>query len=104
MLRVVFFLLVTNLVALAQINTGSMTGVIQDPSGLAMPGVEITVTSARTGLIRTAVTDESGNWVLTGLEAGAYDVSASKPGFKRASLRGLNLSSSERLPVRLLVL
>ena len=48
----------------AQATTGELTGRIVDPSGNVVPGVTITVRSDETGLVRTAVTNDSGEYLF----------------------------------------
>jgi uncharacterized protein YaaW (UPF0174 family) len=40
--------------------TGSLSGVVQDPNGAVLPGVQVTLRSAGTGLTRTTATDDEG--------------------------------------------
>jgi len=59
----------------------SLTGVVHDPSGAAISGVELTVRNKSTGRVATAVTDENGRFSIPGLVPGSYSVSVSAPGF-----------------------
>ena len=64
---------------------GLQTGVVgnvRDASGGVIPGVAITVTNRATAVARTAVTDTEGNFLVTSLVAGGYDVRAELSGFK----------------------
>ena len=66
---------------------GLQTGVVgnvRDASGGVIPGVAITVTNRATAVARTAVTDTEGNFLVTSLVAGGYDVRAELSGFKVA--------------------
>jgi iron complex outermembrane receptor protein len=67
--------------AAAQGAAGSMAGVVTDATGLALPGVPITVTNEADVAIET-VTDEKGEYRLPGLAAGAYRVEAVLDGFE----------------------
>ena len=46
--------------AFAQSNNGEIAGSVHDPQGAVVPGAKITITSAATGLLRTATTPDNG--------------------------------------------
>src|SRR5262245_42462688 len=60
----------------------TIIGLVRDPSGGLMPGVTITVTNQATGVVRSTVTDGEGNFSVTSLVSGSYDVQAELTGFK----------------------
>jgi hypothetical protein len=66
----------------AQKITGDIEGSVTDSSGAVVPNVTITAQSLGTGLTRTAVTNNSGNFRFTEFAVGSYRVSATAPGFK----------------------
>src|SRR5215203_2041266 len=68
----------------AQVLYGSIVGNVQDTSGATLPGATVTVTSQETNLTRTAVTNETGAYSLTNVQAGTYDVKVSLQGFKES--------------------
>jgi hypothetical protein len=68
--------------AWAQATTAQISGTVKDQSGAVLPGVEITATQTATGAKRTAVSNETGNYVLASLPLGPYMLEASLPGFK----------------------
>ena len=60
--------------AFAQSDTGTITGTVTDPKGLAMSGVNILIHNADTGAdMKPIVTTESGIYVLTLLPPGNYE-------------------------------
>lgn len=59
-----------------------VTGKVIDPTGAVIPGVEITVTNTATGVSRSALTNETGNYTITQLPPGNYTVKAELAGFK----------------------
>ena len=67
----------------AQTTLGTIRGVVEDPSGAAVPDVRVTATNQETNLSGTAATDESGNYEIRGLLPGVYKVVTEAPGFKR---------------------
>src|SRR5690349_965644 len=72
--------------AIAQIN-----GTAKDRTGAVLPGVEITVTQTETAATRSAVTNETGSYVLSNLPIGPYRLEASLPGFRTYVQTGIVL-------------
>jgi hypothetical protein len=68
----------------AQVLYGSIVGNVQDSSGAALPGATVTITSRETNLSRTAVSNETGAYTFTNVQAGTYDVKVSLQGFKES--------------------
>src|SRR5207248_2296458 len=62
--------------------TGQISGTVRDQSGAVLPGVEVTATQTETGLLRTALTNETGSYALTNLALGTYRLEAALPGFR----------------------
>jgi hypothetical protein len=67
--------------AFAQLEQGSITGVVTDPSGAVVPGATVTAKNAATGFTRTATSGGNGAYVLPALPPAVYDVIVSKSGF-----------------------
>ena len=61
--------------ALAQLQSGRIVGTVFDTQKAGIPGATITVTNLATNQARTAVTDSAGNYVVTPLDPGTYNVS-----------------------------
>src|SRR5688500_11144120 len=58
--------------ALAQVPTGQISGRVTDSSGAVLPGVDVTVTQTDTGLKRSTVTNDSGQYAIPSLPLGPY--------------------------------
>src|SRR5947209_17267075 len=67
--------------ALAQSNTGRLTGVVSDPSGV-IPGATITVTNNATNKTDTATSTGEGAFTIPQLDVGTYTVKVTAPGHK----------------------
>ncbi len=52
-------------IAYGQGSTAQISGTVVDSTGAVLPGVEITATQTETGISRTAVSNETGAYVLT---------------------------------------
>uniref|UniRef100_UPI0025C52AF3 TonB-dependent receptor n=1 Tax=Luteitalea sp. TaxID=2004800 RepID=UPI0025C52AF3 len=70
-----------------------VTGLVRDASGGVVPGVTITVANRATGVVRTTVTGDSGNYSVTSLVTGSYDVTAELSGFKTAVSQNVPVQS-----------
>ena len=66
----------------AQTSDGAIQGNIRDTSTGVLPGVVVTATHAETSSSRVAVSDGRGDYEISGLDAGEYDVAALLPGFR----------------------
>ena len=81
LLRVLALLLFASAPISAQTFRGAILGTVTDPQGAVVPNVPVTAKNVGTGLERTAVTDEAGNYTIAELPVGAYDVTADgRPG------------------------
>ena len=74
----------------------TIVGTVTDPSGAAVPNVNITVTSNDTGLTRTLTTSGDGQYVVPDLKIGSYTVQASASGFKLAEQKNVTLAVNDR--------
>jgi hypothetical protein len=64
-----------------QAANATLTGMITDPHGAAVPGVKITATQTATGLKRDTVSNESGIYVFSNMSPGDYDLRLEATGF-----------------------
>jgi hypothetical protein len=64
--------------------TCRIAGTVRDPNGAAIVGAEITVVSKATGERRKVTADREGNYALSFLSPGTYEVKAMAPGFNSA--------------------
>ena len=85
--------------AWAQATSGSISGRVTDPSGAGLPGVTVTVTSERTGLVRESTTSADGRYIVVNLPPDTYALTAVIDGFKGVRRSGLTLRVDERLGI-----
>ena len=91
----VLVVVVVLLVPSAAFAQAAITGVVKDASGAVLPGV--TVEAASPVLIekvRTALTDESGQYRIVDLRPGTYTVTMSLTGFTTVKREGIELSGT----------
>ncbi len=67
--------------AVAQINTGEIGGIVRDSSGGVLPGASITARHPASGASVERVTDADGRFFLPALRIGQWDITATLPGF-----------------------
>src|ERR1700746_1114994 len=71
--------------ALAQTETGQISGTITDPSGAVVSGAKVTAKSVTTGLTREATTNSAGFYSIAGLKPDTYDVRIEGKGFREVT-------------------
>ena len=65
----------------AQTPTGTITGRVNDPSDLAVPGATVTIASPNLQGTRSAVTSVNGDYIFPGLPPGSYTITVELSGF-----------------------
>jgi hypothetical protein len=84
------FLNLSIVVMLAQ-STAQISGAVKDQTGAVLPGVEVSMTQTDRGFKRSAVTDETGSYILPNLPVGPYRLEAALPGFRTYVQTGIVL-------------
>src|SRR5438067_1693367 len=95
-------LLMSSYVALAQISSASLTGLVTDSSGAVMPEAIVTLTNIDTNLSQSTTTSGVGYYSFPVVQVGNYSLKVQKPGFQTAAseLR-LDVGQRGRLDVSL---
>lgn len=73
-------------------SSGEIKGTVTDPNGAVLPNTAIAVVGTATGLRRTAVTDDAGQYRVTNLPPATYDVSAELHNFDTAVRKGVTVT------------
>ena len=71
--------------------TGSISGTITDTTGSPVPGAKVTVTAPATGLTRSSVTNQTGNYIIPLLGVANYNVQVDQKGFQTAMAQDIRL-------------
>ena len=89
----------------AQATFGSLIGTVSDPAGAVVAGAKVTVRSEERGVSYGAVTNESGNYIITQLSVGDYTAEFEAPGFQRLVQKEVRiaLGTSTRVDAQLTV-
>src|SRR5438045_9161636 len=82
---------------LAQVSTASLTGLVTDQSGAAVPNVTVTVTLKSTNTERSAMTDQMGYYTFPNVPIRHYIITADLSGFNRTAPE-LNFHTDPRAP------
>jgi len=90
-----------NRIASAQtLSTGGIAGVARDSTGAVLPGVTVEAASpALLEKVRTAITDNQGNYKILDLQPGPYSVTFTLQGFSTTRREGLDLIPGATLSV-----
>ena len=84
---------------LAQTDRGTITGAVSDTTSAVIPGVSVVATNVETSSRYETVSTETGNYTLTLLPAGVYEVTAELPGFKRYVRQGVTVLVAQTLRI-----
>jgi hypothetical protein len=87
----------------AQVDQGTITGVVQDQSGAVVPNAKITLTNTDTGLVLERNANESGIYVFSPVKIGNYKVGASASGFQNTVRENLHLDIQQRLNIKVVL-
>ena len=91
-LRLVACLIIAAGLGRAQIS-GSLRGVVYDPSGDVIARAAVAVAQSGTGAERKLLTDNNGRFAAPGLPPGSYRVEVSHPGFQSAAREEVELTA-----------
>ena len=86
-------------VATAQDFRGTITGVVKDAQGAAVPAVSITVTNLGTNVDTTVTTDDEGQYRVPYLISGRYSVKAELTGFTTVVRSPIEVRVGDVIPV-----
>jgi TonB dependent receptor/Carboxypeptidase regulatory-like domain/TonB-dependent Receptor Plug Domain len=84
-----------------QPTSATLSGLVVDESGAALPAVQVTAANAATGLQRQVTSDAAGAFSMRMLPAGRYSVTAERVGFAPAQVKDLLLGADKEVAIRL---
>ena len=83
--------------AAGQSTSGSILGVVTDPSHAVVPGATVSVRNEATAWTESAVTDERGTFLFSQLAPGSYLVAAGRDKFKTLKRPGVEVILDQKL-------
>jgi hypothetical protein len=81
--------------AFAQSIGGSITGLVKDESGAAVPGASVSATNLGTNVAYSATSNNAGNYTITNLPVGEYIVKSELAGFKTAATKAVAVEAQQ---------
>jgi hypothetical protein len=90
-------LLLCTVPCIAQVDQGTITGTVTDPTGAVVPNAQVQLTDTNTGLVLKAPSNGAGVYVFSPIKIGSYKVTVSAAGFSGSTLSGLTLNVNQRL-------
>jgi Carboxypeptidase regulatory-like domain len=76
----------------AQVATGTLLGVVTDPSGSVVAGAQVSVRNPATGLVKTQITSSEGLYSFPLLTVGKYELTIEFTGFKKLVQSNIGLA------------
>jgi hypothetical protein len=103
-LALAFLLLTFTYAAFGQTG-GTITGLISDPAGAVVSNAPVEAKNAATGVVVSAATSATGNYVFGALPAGTYEINVNVAGFKKYVQTGVEVQQLQttRVDVTLVV-
>jgi hypothetical protein len=78
---------------------GGIRGLVTDAGGGAVAGAKVSLVDEGTNSTRATLTNESGEYVFSGLVPATYSVSAESPSFKKSERKGVSLGTQQFLTI-----
>src|SRR3979409_2335489 len=91
-----FLVLLLAVTASAQIGGGSIVGIVKDPTGAHVPGVQVRAHNQGTNEERQVTTNADGYYEFALLPAGTYQLKAEAPGFDKMLGEAFDLAAGTR--------
>ncbi len=85
----------------AQTFQGGIRGTVQDTSGAAIGVAKVTLIDEGTGITRSTITGNGGEYSFSAVVPATYTVSLEKPGFKKLDQKGIVVGTQEFVTVDL---
>src|SRR5438132_12858497 len=89
------FLVLFASAAFGQGDRGTITGTVTDTSGAVVANVQVQAKQAESGAVFSTVTTDTGNYTLTQLPIGPYEVTATVAGLKKYVRSGLRVGGAQ---------
>jgi hypothetical protein len=83
--------------AFAQVDAGTVSGIVRDESGHGAAGVKVTLRNEETSFTRTTITRDDGSFIFTPVKIGRYAVSAELPGFATVAQHGIAVAIQQQV-------
>ncbi|MFN0124361.1 MAG: carboxypeptidase-like regulatory domain-containing protein [Blastocatellia bacterium] len=92
-----FFCLLFVVPAHGQSVSGALVGTVKDAGAAPVVGAAVVARHVATGATRTTMTDERGDFTLSGLNGGEYVLTVNARGFRKSETSNITLITGDRL-------
>ena len=86
-------------IAAAQVDMGSISGIIRDPTGAGIESAKVVLTNADTNISVSTNAGSEGQYTFSPVKAGHYSLSASAAGFRTVKQNNVTLDVQQKLEV-----
>jgi hypothetical protein len=87
----------------AQMDTGTIAGIVADSTGAVVPNAGLTVTNQGTGMVMKSKSGSIGEFAVPGLQVGSYTVSVSLAGFKTETVHDIVVHANATASLKLVL-
>lgn len=101
LLQCIVALIVLCAAAFAQRDLGTISGVVTDPQGAAIPNAKLTLVNDATGITNTSQTNEAGAYNVPALQPGTYTATVEATGFQTAQQKGILVIPGQPIAVNI---
>ena len=95
--RTIIAFLFASLALLAQVNTGSISGYVLDPSGKAIPGASVALEDTAHSLTRSTPSSPAGYYEFDGLPPAEYRLSVNAASFAPLTMQAIRIEVDQRV-------
>ena len=85
----------------AQSISGTITGIVTDPSNAVVANAPLKLRDMQSGSTRDTITNHEGYYTFASVVPGAYEIIVSSPGFDTLNKKGITLGGGDKLNVNL---
>jgi len=94
-------LLIPGRAAFAQVDEGSITGIVTDASGAVVPNAQVTLLNTDQGITVQATTGAGGSYTFSPVRAGHYEITVTAGGFAKTTQSNLTVNVGTPLTVNI---
>ena len=98
-LSALFLLLMQSQRVFGQVDEGSITGTVQDPTGAVVPNAQVTLLNTDQGITLTTTTNGAGEYTFSPVRIGHYSITVTAPGFSTTTQQNLQVTVGLALQV-----
>ena len=90
-----FIAVLSSAIVFGQTSRGTVTGIVSDPSGSAVPGATVELKGTQTGVSRSTTTNQTGVYRFDAVDLGEHDLTFKAQGFRPVTTRSINVQAAQ---------